>query len=112
MCGAAWHAQPVPAHEDTAQEIAASGGADKALDLVFDQLDDLILGDRFEECAAILCAVEPTQLPPAVAVGFLAITRPADDQLRDVRAALRRRIEATYRNTMSPVALEQLLRGL
>ena len=93
-------------------DLAAGGEPDKALDLVFDQIDDLLLDDRYEECEAVLRAVNPTQLPPVVAVGFLAITRAANDRLHDVRDDLRKRIETAYRHAMTADGLEQLLRGL
>ena len=94
------------------RDLAARGEPDTALDLVFDQLDDLLLDDRFEECAAVLHTVDPTRLPPVVAVGFLAITCAADDRLREARSALRHRIEMAYQPSMPADDLEQLLRGL
>lgn len=116
VAGTVWHAThrtPRAAFPmDTLLELAARGENDQALDLVFDTLDDLLLDGRVSDCEAALRAVDPARLPPVVAVGFLAITRSAEDRLRDVRAALRRRIEATYQHTMPAERLEQLLRGL
>jgi hypothetical protein len=114
--GTVWHATHRTPRAvfpmDALLELAARGENDKALDLVFDTLDDLLLDGRVSDCEATLRAVDPARLPPVVAVGFLAITRSAEDRLRDARAALRRRIEATYQHTMPAERLEQLLRGL
>ncbi len=92
--------------------LAGDGRTDAALDIVFDQIDDRLLGGRFDECGAILREVDPSALGPAVAVGFLAITRAADDRLHDARLDLRDRIRCAFRSTMPDTDLEQLLRGL
>lgn len=82
---------------------------DDAIDLLFDQVDDLLLAGDFEECNNLLLSIDVKMLDVNLLVALLTITYPAKDELRD-RGSVVRRIAKRLR-ALAPERAEGLLRG-
>ncbi len=65
---------------------------DKAMDVVFDEIDGMLGRGSFDCCDDLLPMIDVTRLDSNLMVGFLTITLPAKDKLKN-RDALVKRIE-------------------
>ena len=82
------------------EQMLGAGKLDAALDLVFDQIDDMLLLKRFPEVSQLLRLAPVQTLDTAILVGFLTITGPARDALRDARPAFVLRVREELEKRM------------
>lgn len=82
----------------------------KAIDIVFDCIDDFALEARFEEIDEILPAIDISKLDENLMVAFLAISKPVKPKLKNYDD-LYLRIEEFYKKT-KPEEVEEILKGL
>jgi hypothetical protein len=75
---------------------AEKSGRDKALDQLYDAVDDMYRDGRVDELNAILSAIPVQQLSVHLLLGFLTATLPFRSQL-PARLELRSRVEETLR---------------
>lgn len=64
-----------------ALEICASGKCDKALDIIYNIVDNMLLSARFEEVDEFIQSVNVVETPTVIMVGILTITLCAWDAL-------------------------------
>ncbi len=92
--------------------LVASGRAPAAMDAVFDHLDRLLNDGFFRACDALLTKVELERMPSSVRRAFLAVTRPAKQELPSraafyneaLRLLSQERDEATARRMLKSLA--------
>lgn len=68
---------------DRVRELDGGGETDRALDLLFDTVDDLLLAGRFGECDAILRSADAGEWSATLLVGLLTVTLPARGRLAE-----------------------------
>jgi hypothetical protein len=90
--------------------LVSLGQTDRALDLLFDRVDDLLFAERLDECDALLVDLDLERLDPALLVGVLSITFQARRVLL-CRAGLVDRVEARLL-VLVPDRIDALLKGL
>jgi hypothetical protein len=95
---------------DDVYAFVAAKDDERAVELVFDTIDDLLLEGRFQVCDDTLRAVDVERLNPTLLLALLSITLAAKDRLHG-REALLKRIERRLR-TLAPERVEELLHGL
>lgn len=93
-------------------DLSGRGDDDHALDLTYDEIDSRLTSGAFAECESILDSVDPEVLSSTVSVGFLAITKAADEHLSASRSRLRARLEAALTTRMPAERLARVLAGL
>jgi hypothetical protein len=88
---------------DRAQRLDARGHTDAALDIVFDQIDEMLLASEFSRVDRLLAEIAPENLSVDLLLGLLTVTLPAKSQLSNrksfferVDQSLRDRGEARY----------------
>ncbi len=90
--------------------LVASRDVDAAVDLIFDQFDELLHARKFREADEALAAVDVKRLDSNLMVALLTITRAAKASLRR-REELVHRIETTLRAD-APKRADHLLAGV
>jgi hypothetical protein len=90
--------------------LVAEGRNDAAIDRVFGEIDDLLLGGAFSAVDDILLEVELAKLNTTLLVGFLTITFAAKTRLFG-REDFVRRVEQRLL-VLAPDRIDGLLRGL
>ena len=90
--------------------LVASGDPDTAIDLVFENIDEMLLEGHFDACNELLLAVDVKRLDTNLLVALLSVTR-------DAKAALSHRDEFVRRvkhrlESLAPKRRESLLAGL
>jgi len=75
-----------------ATTLVAAGETDRAIDIIYDTIDELLLAGKFEKVDEELAAV-PMTAPPDVLLSYATITLAAAPDLRQ-RAAFMERISA------------------
>lgn len=66
---------------DHAQRLASKGQIDAALDLVYDQVDEMMLASKFDELNQVIDALDTDGLSLDIILGVLTITLPAKSKL-------------------------------
>jgi hypothetical protein len=94
------------------EQMSRAGKLDAALDLVFDQVDDMLLLKRFPDVNQILRGVPVERLDAAILVGFLTITGPAREALRDTRPALVARVREELEKRLPDGETARVMMGL
>lgn len=84
---------------------------DRALDDLYDHIDEALTQGRFTDVDQELGAVDVAALAPAILIGWLSITGPARDHLPG-RATFAQAVRVRLASTMPPDELEGCLRGL
>jgi hypothetical protein len=79
-----------------AQALEESGHNDLALDIIYDEIDDLLRARRFALCASILDEVEPSRSSVDILLALLTATLPAKSEL-PTRDSFFRRVEHELR---------------
>ena len=90
--------------------LAEQGEVDKATDLLFDTIDDLLLAKEFTRVGALLAEVDLGRLDVPLLVALLAVTSLASERLPgrpDLVNRTRQRLQ-----TLAPERVHLLLRGL
>lgn len=90
--------------------IEASGKRDKALDELYDAIDEMLYEGKLPELGDLLEELDVSEMSIHVMLGFLTATLPARDQLSSAREALKSRVEAELRHRGE--FRESLLAGL
>lgn len=90
--------------------LVAHRELERAVDLLFERVDDLLLEGRMNECDAILRTIDIDQLDSNLMVSLLSITLPAASEL-PYRPTLVARVESSFMKT-DPERTAGLLRGL
>ena len=95
------------------EQLSRAGELDAALDLVFDQVDDLLLSERFPEVNRLLREVPVATLDSSILIGLLTVTGPAREALREARPAFVTRVREELEKQM-PGGTEaaHVMRGL
>ncbi|MEQ1571872.1 MAG: hypothetical protein ABMA64_39965 [Myxococcota bacterium] len=90
--------------------LVARSDPDSAIDVLFEQVDDLLSAGEFNRCDALLKTIDPKRLDSNLLVAALSITKRAADRLPE-RQAFVRRVTARLME-VAPDRLERLLSGL
>lgn len=90
--------------------LIASNELEDAIDLLYDNVDEMLLADKMSECDAILRTIDISRLEGKLMVGVLSITLAAREHL-PYRAVLVAEIEEHFRLT-DPENVEALVSGL
>ena len=90
--------------------LVDGGHIDRAVDIVFDQIDDLLIAENFGRCNELLLTVDPQRLDTHLMVSVLSITKSAACRLPN-RAILFHRVEERLR-VVAPDRIVRLLDGL
>lgn len=90
--------------------LVAENRNDKAIDRVFDEVDELLLAGDFAKVDELLSEVDLAKLNPALLIGFLTITNVARKKLL-AREDFVQRVERRLR-ALAPERTEALLNGL
>ncbi len=91
------------------ESYALSG--DDALDLIFERVDDALLGSNFDQVDAVLDAVELDKLDSVKVIGFLSVTRAAKSKLAR-RGAFVERARARLLDLGCADRIDRLMSGL
>ena len=81
---------------DRARRLDQHGQTDAALDLIFDQIDEMLLGDESDRVDAILSEIAPDTFSVDLLVGLLTVTLPAKKLLFN-RSAFFTKVEQSLR---------------
>jgi len=93
-----------------ALEACALGNQDKALDIVYDIVDNMLLSARFDDADQALREIDVPNTPIVILVGLLTITLLANDRLPSRSAFFEAvRAECIARGR---TGTDQLLKGL
>lgn len=84
---------------------------DDAIDLLFDNIDDLLIDHRIDLCEEILNIINLEKLNSNLLIGLLSITNSAKTYL-PTRTKIISDIEKIFKKTESPERIEGLLKGL
>lgn len=68
---------------DLARRLDKSGQTDAALDIVFDQIDEMLLAGKFKKVNQLLVDTETDNYSVELLLGILTATLPAKNQLQD-----------------------------
>ncbi len=79
-------APPVFPFISHANRLAATGEIDAALDLIYDQVDALLLKSEFGEIDSLLSQLNPEEISVDIMLGLLTSTLPPTTKLRNRRA--------------------------
>lgn len=90
--------------------IEASGKRDKALDELYDAIDEMLYEGKWPELGGLLKGLDVSRISVHLMLGLLTATLPANDQLSSAREALKSRVEAELRRRGE--FRESLLSGL
>ena len=71
----------IQTHLNIVYDLIHKGEIDDAIDVVFDQFDDLLCAGRFSDCALIIRQVDLEQLDSNLCVAFISICSMARDKL-------------------------------
>jgi hypothetical protein len=80
-----------------ARRLDASGQTDFALDIIFDQIDEMLLAGQFDRANQLLIDTAIDEYSVELLLGILTATLPAKDRLPE-RAEFFRRVEETLRS--------------
>jgi hypothetical protein len=86
----------LPGFLDQSQRLAEYNQIDAALDIVYDQIDEMLLAGKFEDLDELLAEVYPGGLALEVSLAVLTATLPARLRLAN-RATFYTRVESTLR---------------
>jgi hypothetical protein len=92
-----------------AEELDRNGKRDKALDMLFQHVDELFHKGSFSEVNSILAEVDATKISVTLMLGYLSITYAANSQLSEYPKLLVR-VEKELFERGEPV--DKLLQGL
>ncbi len=91
--------------------LAGRGEEDRAIDVIFEHVNSLLIEGRFEACDRILAEVEIARIPPVLMISFLTITAAAKPQLHN-RDSFFRNVAGVIARERGARAAERLLDGL
>jgi hypothetical protein len=83
---------PVVSFLEQAKRLAQRGQIDSALDIIYDQVDELLLAGEFHQVDDLLASATPEQLSIDLLLALLTSTLPAKSKLSN-RSAFFRRVE-------------------
>jgi len=84
---------------------------DRAIDKLYEEIDDLLLAGKFDEVNARLLRVKPGELEPLIALGWLTITFAAKHKLSN-RSVYYDRVEMNFYSRFPAKRAKKLLDGL
>lgn len=90
--------------------LVQDGETDRAVDVLFDRIDDLLIAEDFGRCNDLLLVVDPKRLDTHLLVSVLSVTKSAAERLPN-RPTLVRRVEERL-SRVAPDRIERLLNGL
>ena len=90
--------------------LVAADGPDDAIDVLFNNIDDMLLAGDFARCDDLLMVIDPKRLDTNLLVAALSITKAAAEKL-PTRARFVQRVERRV-GELAPERLESLLSGL
>jgi len=94
--------------DDWLESLYAIENADEGLDAVFNHIDDLMLAGEFSEVDSILENVDPNRLQIDVLLGFLTITLPVKNKLRN-RSRIWREAKEIIKQTKGQTYANELM---
>jgi hypothetical protein len=104
--------EPTPALMwiDQVYSLVSRRQFDKAIDIVFAAVDDMLTNDQLDQCASLLQSVDLKRLETNLLVGLLTATLPVAARL-PARTKFLDRAEARLRE-LAPARVDRLLAGL
>lgn len=90
--------------------LDADGNCDDAIDILFEALDELLLAERYENCDAILQALDVDRMSATLLVGCISFTQLAARHLPSYPAFFAA-VESRLR-VLAPDRVDRLLWGL
>ena len=96
---------------DEVYGLAGNGEEDRAIDVIFEHVNGLLIEGRFDVCDRILAEVDIARIPPVLMISFLTITAAAKPQLHN-RDSFFRNVAGVIARERGERAAERLLNGL